>query len=98
MAASRMAWRRKERSTGLYGMVHNHSRGWELRYGGVAVASVDISRAPAGYYWVARCTDPHVPLRNSAAEGRTYTILESAKDAAEVYVRECLGLKPKKVK
>jgi hypothetical protein len=27
---SRLSWRRKPRSTGLYGVVHNSTRGWDL--------------------------------------------------------------------
>mgnify|MGYP001224007371 CR=1 FL=1 len=96
--AKRLTWRREADEKGLRGVVQGE-RGFDLRYDGAEVGTVrprydGWSRKRAGYYWTAQSANPPVPLINTA--GTPVATIEEAKAQCEAYVREHLGLPPRK--
>lgn len=85
MSAKRMIWRRCPESRGLYGMMHNSSRGWELRRGTERIANVGQCR-DEGYFWSAP-SRAEWAVRNTAGEGRFFATPEDAKADCIAWVR-----------
>ena len=93
----RLTWRKEPRKRGWPSL---EPRGAILRVDGRDVGSVYAYcvgfQKWRGWCWVARHDDLGIQRRNTANGGRIFGTLDGAKDDCEAYVREQLGLAPKK--
>lgn len=99
--SARLTWSRQPNETGL-ARVCQGQRGKDLKLLGCRIAYVRpfgrlrALESEAQWYWVAFDTAKGIPLRNTANE--PCATMEEAQERCESYVRECLGLPPKKLR
>lgn len=88
---SRLSWRRKPKLTGLFGMLNNRTRGWDLHRGEECLASVGVC-ADGRFYWAAPSCDLW-RWKNTAAEGLYFGSPKAAKAHCVDWVKAQLAAK-----
>jgi hypothetical protein len=94
----RITWKRVPREAGLAGIGYNNDRGWNIRVDGESVGAVGptsahLENGTRAWHWWASVNGK---LRNSAAERRRFCSPDEAAADCEDWVRQALGLPPRK--